>query len=150
MSARHVHFVARPAARAPRTDPMSDDHRQEPRVPIGLRVDYRKMNTFFADYTKNISKGGIFIKTPSPLPVGTRFMFELAIPAFPEPVQLDGEVTWALDEALAAATSQDAGMGIRFVFDEHGRRAAFEAAVEKLMLDSLGPEIYRQLLGKAG
>jgi type IV pilus assembly protein PilZ len=129
---------------------MSTDNRHELRVPISLRVDYRKMNTFFADYTKNISKGGIFIKTASPLPVGTRFVFELGIPAFPEAVQLEGEVTWALDVEAAAATSQDAGMGIRFLFDEGGRRTAFEAAVEKMMLASLGPEIYRQLLGKAG
>ena len=30
---------------------------------ITLRVDYKRLNTFFADYTKNISKGGTFIRT---------------------------------------------------------------------------------------
>ena len=46
------------------------------RTPIELKVEYKKMNTFFADYTKNISKGGTFIKTDRPLPVGTEFLFK--------------------------------------------------------------------------
>ena len=70
------------------------DRRAAPRGPIRLRVDYERMNAFFADYTKNISKGGTFIKTARPLPVGTRFLFALAVPALSEPVTLDGEVTW--------------------------------------------------------
>jgi type IV pilus assembly protein PilZ len=46
-------------------DQKSSDGRQHARAPIELKVDYKKMNSFFADYTKNISKGGTFIKTPS-------------------------------------------------------------------------------------
>ena len=49
--------------------------------PSQLRVDYKRMNTFFADYTKNISKGGTFIRTSKPLDVGTEFVFVLSIPA---------------------------------------------------------------------
>src|SRR5512144_2935283 len=56
------------------------EHRQHARAPIELKVDYKKLNSFFADYTKNISKGGTFIKTRKTLPVGTRFLFRLAIP----------------------------------------------------------------------
>ena len=37
--------------------------REHMRAPIELKVEYKKMNTFFSDYTKNISKGGTFIKT---------------------------------------------------------------------------------------
>jgi type IV pilus assembly protein PilZ len=29
------------------------------------------MNAFFADYTKNISRGGTFIRTDKPLDIGT-------------------------------------------------------------------------------
>ncbi|MEZ4272259.1 MAG: hypothetical protein R3C68_12780 [Myxococcota bacterium] len=32
------------------------DKRESPRAPIELKVEYKRMNTFFADYTKNISK----------------------------------------------------------------------------------------------
>ena len=44
------------------------EHRDHARAPIELEVDYKKLNSFFADYTKNISKGGTFIKTRKALP----------------------------------------------------------------------------------
>ena len=56
------------------------ERRESGRAPIELKVEYKKLNTFFADYTRNISKGGTFIRTDHPLPVGTRFAFTLAVP----------------------------------------------------------------------
>src|SRR5207237_9147805 len=121
------------------------DARAAPRGPLRLRVDYERMNAFFADYTKNISKGGTFIKTSRPLPVGTRFLFALAVPALSEPVTLDGEVTWVL-KPEEAAERQDPGMGIRFVFASPEQRKDFEALVERLMKESLGEYVTRGLL----
>jgi hypothetical protein len=34
------------------------ERRAETRRPIELKVEYKRLNTFFADYTKNISRGG--------------------------------------------------------------------------------------------
>jgi type IV pilus assembly protein PilZ len=121
------------------------DRRTTARGPIRLRVDYERMNAFFADYTKNISKGGTFIKTSRPLPVGTRFLFALAVPALSEPVTLDGEVTWVL-KAEAGEEGQDPGMGIRFLFASATQRQDFEAIVERLMEESLGQYVTRGLL----
>ena len=61
---------------------MSDesDRRREARAPIELKVEYKRLNTFFYDYTKNISKGGTFIKTEKPLDIGTIFLFKLMLP----------------------------------------------------------------------
>ena len=103
------------------------------------------MNAFFADYTKNISKGGTFIKTSRPLAVGTRFLFALAVPALSEPVTLDGEVTWVL-KGEDAEPGKDPGMGIRFVFASEQQRTEFEALVEGLMEESLGPYVTHGLL----
>ena len=41
----------------------SDDRRGDPRQPIELKVEYKRLNAFFADYTKNISRGVTFIQT---------------------------------------------------------------------------------------
>src|ERR1700756_2442961 len=88
------------------------ERRAEVRRPIELKVEYKRLNTFFADYTKNISKGGTFIKTARPLPIGTRFLFALAVPALSEPVQITGEVQW-----ISPGTGgSEPGMGIRFIF----------------------------------
>src|SRR5438128_7785519 len=125
-----------------------DDLRKSPRAPIRLRVDYERMNSFFADYTANISKGGTFIKTERPLPIGTRCSFSFSLPALSEPLQLEGEVTWILSPDDAQARNEEAGMGIRFLFKDAPARAEFERLVERMMENSLGPEIAHGLLGR--
>ena len=120
-----------------------DEHREHPRAPIELRVDYRKLNSFFADYTRNISKGGTFIKTSKALPVGTRFLFKLSVPGRAEPFGLSGEVIHA------RAEGEEAGMGIRFVWAAEDERHAFARLVEELMAASLGPVVAQNLLRHA-
>jgi type IV pilus assembly protein PilZ len=120
----------------------SAEAREHARAPIELKVDYRKLNAFFADYTKNISKGGTFIKTKKPLPVGTRFHFHLTVPRRPVPFELVGEVVWATSEG------EGAGMGIKFVYAEEAQRAAFARVVEDLMVEQLGSELARRLLAR--
>ena len=128
------------------------ERRREARAPIELKVEYKRLNTFFYDYTKNISKGGTFIKTDKPLGVGTVFVFKLMIPNQQEPVALRGEVRWVVKEGepLPPQVSgpHEPGMGIKFVYDSPEQRAALEQIVEKMMTDSLGPLIYSRLVKK--
>ncbi len=112
------------------------ERREHARAPIELQVDYKKLNSFFADYTKNISKGGTFIKTNKPLPDGTRFLFRLVVPGRAAAFELAGVVMHAAED----------GMGIQFVWSEDAQRREFEAAVEALMTTSLGPALARKLL----
>src|SRR3954469_10185620 len=106
-------------------DPSDSDRRRAPREPIRLRVEYQRMNEFFADYTKNISKGGTFIKTTRPLQVGSRCQFALCLPALPEPLLLEGEVTWVLGPEDAKERDSEPGMGVRFVFQDDAARRHF-------------------------
>ena len=114
---------------------------------IELRVEYRRLNTFFADYTKNISKGGTFIRTEKPLEVGTEFIFALAIPHLSEPLRLRGRVVWTTTPDQAKDESPS-GMGIRFQYAHDQERAETEAIVEKLMRDQLGEHLSNKLLGR--
>jgi type IV pilus assembly protein PilZ len=126
-----------------------DDRRLETRAPIELKVEYRRLNTFFYDYTRNISKGGTFIKTKKPLPVGTMFLFKLFVPALGEPLVLRGEVRWIRREGEVVAEADDSfddpGMGIRLVYDDENQRRDIDNVVEKLMVGSLGPLIFAHL-----
>jgi type IV pilus assembly protein PilZ len=119
------------------------ENREHGRAPIELKVDYKKLNSFFADYTKNISKGGTFIKTKKALPIGTKFLFRLTVPGRDAPFELNGEVVHS------TPSGEDPGMGIRFVWDDPRERAGFEGVVEALMVDSLGPLLAAKLLRKA-
>jgi type IV pilus assembly protein PilZ len=123
------------------------ERRLSARHAITLRVDYKRMNTFFADYAKNISKGGTFIRTGKPLDVGTEFVFVLSIPGQPDQLQLQGEVMWTVDEGQATE-EQPAGMGIRFRFVDDSERTQLEEFVSKLMSEKLGGHVTAMLLGK--
>ena len=131
--------------------PGNEEKREDPRVPIELRIDYRKMNTFFADYTKNISKGGTFIKTEKPLDIGTLFLFQLVVPSLSEPVKIKGEVRWVRRPGDPPSEDGDSepGMGIKFLYASDDERQGFESLVEDLMRESLGEHLYQKLLGRS-
>ena len=123
------------------------ERRIEKRSAIELSVEYKRLNTFFADYTKNISKGGTFIRTSKPLEVGTQFVFVLTFPAEQGQLSLNGEVMWTIDEDRATP-SQPAGMGIRFLFANDADRLKVDDSVEALMKEALGEHISSKLLKK--
>ena len=127
------------------------NRRHQPRAPIELKVEYKRLNTFFHDYTKNISKGGTFIATSKPLPLGTMFLFKLMVPSLDEPITLRGEVRWVVNEGETPPSDlgadHPAGMGIRFIYDGDEQRDTIERTVEGMMIESLGQVIYSRLLG---
>lgn len=116
------------------------------RAPIELQVEYSRLNSFFSDYTKNISRGGTFIRTHRPLPVGTTFLFKLRVPDLPEPLALQGKVQWIVTEDTGSE-EQPPGMGIAFVYDSEADRQRIEGTVERLMIRSLGPVLFEKLIG---
>ena len=123
----------------------SSEKREDLRAPIELKVEYKRLNTFFADYTKNISKGGTYIKTDKPLEVGTEFVFKLFIPSLDEPIVLTGVVKWTVvpgDEK----EGDSPGMGIGFKYKDDDEKVAIERTVERLMVDSLGRHLYSRLI----
>lgn len=135
---------------APENEPVGSEAREHPRQAIELEVEYTRLNSFFSDYTKNISKGGTFIKTAKPLDIGTEFLFKLRVPRLEEPLRLLGRVQWVVTESDVAAGDDrgggEPGMGIRFLFNEEGERKNLEERVEKVMIDSLGQLLYSKLM----
>ncbi len=114
------------------------------RKSIELKVEYKRLNAFFADYTRNISNGGTFIKTDKPLPIGTEFTFKLQVPTLEEPLTIAGQVRWIVgpDEE----EGEEAGMGIRFVYKDDEEREMVALMVEGLMVDSLGRLLASKLM----
>ncbi len=123
------------------------DKRREDRTPIELKVSYKRLNSFFADYTKNISRGGTFIGTAKPLSMGTEFVFALDVPTLQEPLRLKGRVIWTTGPE-DATRANPAGMGIEFQYQDDEERRATEAVVERLLTYELGEELATGLLGR--
>jgi type IV pilus assembly protein PilZ len=139
----------------PGDDSDDDERRLDSRKPIELKVEYKRINAFFADFTRNISKGGTFIGTSKPLDVGTEFVFKLFVPNLDEPIQIRGLVKWIVtpDEAKQSPAAQrigqgEPGMGIRFIYADAAERKQIEEVVHGLMVDSLGQLVYSKLMAK--
>ncbi|MBN9165631.1 MAG: hypothetical protein BGO98_43605 [Myxococcales bacterium 68-20] len=129
-----------------------DERRDEGRAAITLKVDYKRLNTFFADYTKNISKGGTFIRTTKPLEIGTEFVFVFTVPEsthdnLPVRLELTGEVKWVVPESDATAENP-AGMGIQFLFKDATERDRVHLFVTDLMRSSLGEHLAAKLMSR--
>ncbi|MEO8702796.1 MAG: TIGR02266 family protein [Kofleriaceae bacterium] len=121
------------------------ERRVDARRPIELKVEYKRLNTFFADYTKNISRGGTFIKTSRPLPVGTEFLFKLFVPSRETPLTIHGEVQRIVD----SVDDSEPGMAIKFVYREGDPQVEITRIVEGMMTQSLGPRLYAKLMDHA-
>jgi len=126
--------------------PSLEDRRDVGRAPIELKVEYKRVNTFFADYTKNISRGGTFISTTRPLAVGTEFLFSLTVPGMGAPLTLRGKVIWT-NGVEAATAANPPGMGIEFQYTSPEERREKERRVWDLLATELGEHTATKLLG---
>jgi type IV pilus assembly protein PilZ len=88
------------------------DKQSSLRVPSQLRVSFESYGTLRECLMTNISRGGVFIATPKPLPIGTPFELSIHVAETGETHSLPGEV--ASVNTGADMKSGSRGMGIRF------------------------------------
>ena len=88
-----------------------DGRRSTPRADVVLQLQYRSAGHLLVNYCTNLSRGGVFVPCPDPLPVGTQLQLELTVPGDEVPTCLEGEVRWVRQ---FDATEGPAGMGIKF------------------------------------
>jgi uncharacterized protein (TIGR02266 family) len=105
------------------------DRRESQRVKNSfvVRMRFPRLEDFRYRYTRDISRGGVFIQTANPKPIGSAVVLVLDPGFGAESVTLNGEVVTAIDAQEAAARSLQAGMGIRFVDLDQEKRRVIEA-----------------------
>jgi uncharacterized protein (TIGR02266 family) len=84
--------------------------RRQPRLPIKLEVEYRTAGAFLVSYSVNLSKGGIFVETASPLPVGSQLDLAFEVPGAGS-LDVTGVVAWVRQGSFDGLPD---GMGIQF------------------------------------
>ena len=87
--------------------------RESVRVPLDLNVNFESRGEIRKCLMKNLSAGGIFVATESPLPLGTPFNVRIRIERTGEEIELPGEVVSV--GASANLSEEKHGMGIRFI-----------------------------------
>ena len=117
---------------------VDDEHakyRESVRVPLRLNIDFESHGQIRSCLMTNLSAGGLFVATKSPLPIGTPFNLRIRIEGTREMIELSGEVA-SLNLAANLAT-EERGMGIRFVNLSDAQRqqvsALYEDAIQKVI-----------------
>jgi uncharacterized protein (TIGR02266 family) len=96
----------------------NDTRRRFPRTPLSLLVQYRfnSFEDFLAEYSVNISPGGMFIKTDKPLEQGTMVYLQFTLKDGSRLIEGMGKVVWVNSVGMKDRVP---GMGVEFVnFDD--------------------------------
>jgi len=88
------------------------DRRRFERFDTSISVDYSSGDTFLFSYIQNISEMGIFIRSDTPLPIGTELALRFS-PDGQEAIELAGEVAW-VNPLRPFGENLNPGMGVRF------------------------------------
>lgn len=109
---------------------MNQHNRKDPRAKVlSMTVRYRSatLNEFIEHHSYDVSRGGVFITTPSPFPPGTLLKFEVKIADDQRVMQGVGRVVWKRD--VPNGKTEPAGMGIKFIKLDDASRAVIERLV---------------------
>ena len=106
---------------APYLFPDNFNRRDGPRVALGISVQYRFGNTLAAASALNVSRGGIAIRTTSPLDTGAKIKVRFRMPGSDRDVDAEGRVVWH---------DRRVGMGIQFETVEPVNQAVIDHFVD--------------------
>lgn len=106
--------------------------REHARVPVNLRVLFHHRGESFTAYSKDISKGGLFLKTSLPVEKGEIVELEFSVPTGDGalPFRAIGEVIQAIDPA--ESSGRPPGLGIRFVDLDIANRTRLNAFLDRM------------------
>ncbi len=103
---------------APHLFPDNFNRRGSPRVVLGIPIAYRFGHTIAAALTRNLSRGGIAIRTTSPLENGAKVRLRFRLPGSKRDIDAEARVVWS---------DRRHGMGLQFdKVDPHDQAAIDE------------------------
>jgi uncharacterized protein (TIGR02266 family) len=87
--------------------------RSDPRLLKTLSISYKDKQSFLNAYTSNISNGGLFISTGSPLAQDDVFLLKLQLPELSQPLKIKCKVAW-VNKQESGTDNRPPGMGVQF------------------------------------
>lgn len=100
------------------------DERRDERFNASIKVSYNSFNEFITEYTKDVSKGGIFINTKRRHEINDIVDLSLIVPGLDKPLIIKGEVVHI---KIHNVPDEDAGIGVKFLdIDSESRKALID------------------------
>ena len=107
---------------APHLYPANFNRRGSPRVVLGIPVAYRSENTISTAVTLTLSRGGLAIRTMSPLESSSKVRARFRLPGSKQDVEAESRVAWS-DRRI--------GMGLQFEKVDAADQAAIDGFVDR-------------------
>ncbi len=109
------------------------DTRKDPRAPVALKVRFKSksVDEFAEQFSQDVSRGGLFIKSKDPMPIGTMLKFELQLSDETKIIAGVGRVVWRRDTMESAGDDAPAGMGIKFIKMDGDSRSLVDRLVDE-------------------
>jgi len=92
---------------------------------VRVRLRYSDLETFIERFAPNVTRGGIFLASRAPRPVGEVFSFEVQLSSGTVALAGEGKVIW-VKPFDAAEPQKPHGMGVQFVSIDPGSRATLD------------------------
>ena len=83
-------------------------------APLRIRLRFASFDALIDKFAPNVTRGGVFLASRTPLPIGSTFAFEIQLAGGEVALAGDGKVTWvkAFDPT---APQKPHGMGVQFL-----------------------------------
>src|SRR3954447_16754234 len=107
---------------APHLFPDNFNRRGSPRVVLGIPIQYRYGNTIAAALTLNLSKGGLAIRTMSPLQGPSKLRARFRLPGSKKDIEAESRIAWS---------DRRVGMGLQFEKVEPSDQSAIDEFIEQ-------------------
>jgi uncharacterized protein (TIGR02266 family) len=100
---------------------------------------YPDLETFVEKYAPNVTRGGIFLASREPRPVGEVLRFEVLLRQGGPVLSGEGRVTW-VKEFNPAEPHRPYGMGVQFLYVDPAARPVLEQLLKKKELSKSGSQ----------
>jgi uncharacterized protein (TIGR02266 family) len=104
------------------------------RVPVKLRVEFGHRGALRKCLMTNVSRGGVFIATDDPFPIGTALELRIHVGDSDRTLEVSGEVV-SVNTGADMLTFEN-GMGIRFMAHSDAEEALVKDLYGKAMLEA--------------
>lgn len=119
---------------SPPSRPEHEERRESVRVPVRLRVRFRSAGELRSCLLTNLSRGGVFVNTLEPLPIGSQVLLRIELADTRTEIEAPGEVVSHNVGPQFEVPRQ--GMGVRFGELAPEAREALQRYYER----ALGPD----------
>ena len=106
--------------------PSVTEVREHARYEVSIPVDCSTRHVFVSNHVCNISRGGLFIRSDTPLPLNAEVSLVLRLPGTERCIRATGRVIWNYDIQKGTAHIVP-GSGIRFIGMPPSDRALLES-----------------------